>query len=161
MTYYLDPDESYIHTYIHTSRSKLNLTMAPNDNFISKAVQDGVASAGSMAGGVVDSAGKSVTGAGQGVGKRSVRIAPLSPRTSANQFSSLNSITNATAGAGNSVSDYGNGIKDWTKADGARTQTAKNPLGTTSNSYGGKGVVTGKGKSGGKGTAGNALGLSL
>lgn len=73
------------------------------------------------------------------------------------------SITNATSGAGNSVSDYGNGIKDWTKADGTRTQTAKNPLGTSSNSYGGKGVVTGagsKGKSGGKGTAGNPLGLS-
>lgn len=61
------------------------------------------------------------------------------------------------------MSDYGNGIKDWTKADGARTSTVKNPLGTSGNSYGGKGVVTGagnKGKSGGKGTAHNPLGLS-
>ena len=44
--------------------------MAPNDNWISKTVQRGVASAGSMAGGVVDSAGKSVEGAGKGVGNR-------------------------------------------------------------------------------------------
>ena len=50
--------------------SKLQRGMAPNDNWISKTVQSGVASAGSMAGGVVDSAGKSVEGAGKGVGNR-------------------------------------------------------------------------------------------
>lgn len=42
--------------------------MASNDNFISKAVQNGVSSAGNYAGGVVDSAGKSVAGAGRGLG---------------------------------------------------------------------------------------------
>lgn len=43
-----------------------------NDNFISKAVSDGVSSAGNLAGGLVDSAGQSVSGAGRGVGDRSV-----------------------------------------------------------------------------------------
>lgn len=44
--------------------------MAPNDNFISRAVQNGVAAAGGFAGGIVDSAGRSVQGAGRGVGNR-------------------------------------------------------------------------------------------
>lgn len=46
--------------------------MAPNDNFISRTVQNGVATAGGYAGGVVDAAGKSVSGAGRNVGNRSV-----------------------------------------------------------------------------------------
>ena len=49
-----------------------------------------------------------------------------------------------------------------TKASGPRTQTASNPVGTSSNSYAGKKVVTGagsKGGAGGKGTASNPLGL--
>ena len=45
-------------------------TMAPNDNFISRAVQNGVATAGGYAGGVVDAAGKGVSGAGRNVGNR-------------------------------------------------------------------------------------------
>lgn len=44
--------------------------MPPNDNFISRTIQSGVAAAGNFAGGVVDSAGRSVQGAGQGVGSR-------------------------------------------------------------------------------------------
>lgn len=44
--------------------------MAPNDNFISRAVNNGVATAGGYAGGAVDAAGKSVSGAGRGVGNR-------------------------------------------------------------------------------------------
>ncbi len=45
-------------------------TMAPNDNFIQRAVNNGVATAGGYAGGVVDAAGKSVSGAGRNVGNR-------------------------------------------------------------------------------------------
>ena len=75
-----------------------------------------------------------------------------------------NSVTKAANSAGGSASNYGNGIKDATRADGQRTQTAQNPLGLSSNSYGGKKVVTGAGKKGGatgnKGTANNPLGLS-
>ena len=74
------------------------------------------------------------------------------------------SVTSATNSAGGSASNYGNGIKDATRANGQRTQTAQNPLGLSSNSYGGKKVVTGGGKKGGttanKGTANNPLGLS-
>jgi len=74
------------------------------------------------------------------------------------------SVTNATNSAGGSASNYGNGIKDATKASGSRTQTAQNPLGVSSNSYGGKKVVTGAGSKGssgaGKGTASNPLGLA-
>lgn len=44
--------------------------MAPNDNFIQRAVNDTVAGAGSYAGGIVDSAGKTVSGAGRNVGNR-------------------------------------------------------------------------------------------
>lgn len=73
-------------------------------------------------------------------------------------------MTNAANSAGGSASNYGNGIKDATKASGPRTQTAQNPSGTSSNSYGGKQVVTGAGSkgssSGSKGTASNPLGLS-
>lgn len=74
------------------------------------------------------------------------------------------SVTKTAGGMGGSASNYGNGIKDYTKASGPRTQTAQNPLGTSSNSYGGKKVLTGAGSKGGsagsKGTAGNPLGLS-
>ena len=74
------------------------------------------------------------------------------------------SVTNAAGGAGGSVSNYGNGIKDATGASGARTQTAQNPTGLSSNKYGGKKVVTGAGGKGGssgsKGSASNPLGLS-
>ena len=44
--------------------------MAPNDNFIQRAVNNGVATAGDYAGGVVDAAGKGVSGAGRNVGSR-------------------------------------------------------------------------------------------
>ena len=44
--------------------------MSSNDNFISHAVQSGVATAGGYAGGVVDAVGKSVSGAGRNVGNR-------------------------------------------------------------------------------------------
>ena len=44
--------------------------MTSNDNFISRAVQNGVASAGNFAGGIIDSAGRGVQGAGSGVGTR-------------------------------------------------------------------------------------------
>ena len=75
-----------------------------------------------------------------------------------------NSVTKAANSAGGSASNYGNGIKDATRASGQRTQTAQNPLGLSSNSYGGKKVVTGGGKKGGstgnKATANNPLGLS-
>lgn len=82
------------------------------------------------------------------------------------RFSLLHSLTNASNGAGGTVSDYGNAVKDWTGADGPRTATAKNPVGTTTNKEGGKKVVTGAagtkagGASTGKGTANNPLGLS-
>ena len=66
------------------------------------------------------------------------------------------SVTNAAGSAGGSASNYANGIKDATKASGPRTQTASNPLGTSSNAYGGKKVVTGAGS---KGSASNPLGL--
>ena len=46
--------------------------MSSNDNFISRAVQNGVSTAGGYAGGVVDAAGKSVSGAGRNVGDRYV-----------------------------------------------------------------------------------------
>lgn len=48
----------------------ISLDMAPNDNFIQRGVDNAVASAGSYAGGVVDAAGKSVSGAGRNVGNR-------------------------------------------------------------------------------------------
>ena len=53
--------------------------MSSNDNFISRAVQNGVATAGGYAGGVVDAAGKSVSGAGRNVGNRYVlkKLHPL------------------------------------------------------------------------------------
>ena len=74
------------------------------------------------------------------------------------------SVTNAAGGAGGSVSNYGNGIKDATGASGTRAQTAQNPTGLSSNKYGGKKVVAGAGSkgssSGNKGTANNPLGLS-
>ena len=44
--------------------------MAPNDNFVQRAVNNGVATAGSYAGGVVDAAGKGVSSAGLSVGNR-------------------------------------------------------------------------------------------
>lgn len=73
-------------------------------------------------------------------------------------------MTDAANGAGGSASDYGNGIKDATKACGPRTQTAQNPLGTSNNSFGAKKVVSGTtlagNLSGSKGTASNPLGLS-
>ena len=56
--------------------------MAPNDNFIQRAVNNGVASAGNYAGSVVDAAGKGVSNAGRNAGNRSgllpasVRIKP-------------------------------------------------------------------------------------
>lgn len=74
------------------------------------------------------------------------------------------SVTKAANSAGGSASNYGNGIKDATRAGGQRTQTSQNPLGLSSNSYGGKKVVTGGAKSGGStgntSTANNPLGLS-
>ena len=74
------------------------------------------------------------------------------------------SVTKAANSAGGSASNYGNGIKDATRAGGQRTQTSQNPLGLSSNSYGGKKVVTGGRKKGGstgnKATANNPLGLS-
>ena len=73
-------------------------------------------------------------------------------------------MTNYAKGAGDSASNYGNGIKDATKAGGPRTQTAQNPIGLSSNSYGGKKVVTRAGSKGGSGgskqSASNPLGLS-
>jgi hypothetical protein len=80
------------------------------------------------------------------------------------QYADEHSVTNAANSAGGSASDYGNGIKDATKASGPRTQTAQNPLGTSNNSFGGKKVVSGTtstgNSSGSKGTASNPLGLS-
>ena len=52
--------------------SNSTTVMSSNDNFISRAVQSGVATAGGYAGGVVDAAGKSVSGAGRNVGNRYV-----------------------------------------------------------------------------------------
>lgn len=50
--------------------------MPSNDNFISRTVQSGVATAGGYAGGVVDVAGKSVSGAGRNMGNRSAHTFP-------------------------------------------------------------------------------------
>lgn len=50
------------------NRTQFKDTMAPNDNFISRGIQSGVAAAGSFAGGVVDSAGKTVQNSGRGIG---------------------------------------------------------------------------------------------
>ena len=86
----------------------------------------------------------------------------FSPNT-CEQKLTINSVANAAGSAGGSVSNYGNGVKDATKASGPRAQTAQNPLGMSSNSYGGKKVVAGSaskgGRAGDKGTAGNPLGL--
>lgn len=54
--------------HFDTEIRNLQPTMAPNDNFISRGIQSGVAAAGSFAGGVVDSAGKTVQSTGRGVG---------------------------------------------------------------------------------------------
>lgn len=54
-------------------------TMAPNENFIQRAVNNGVAIAGGYAGGVVDVVGKSVSGAGRNVGNRLLSPLSLSP----------------------------------------------------------------------------------
>lgn len=77
------------------------------------------------------------------------------------------SITNATHSLGDGTRNYGNGIKDATKADGPRSQTKENPLGLSKNQVARKSVVvgakkdyTGVSSSGGKQTAGNPLGLS-
>ncbi len=72
----------------------------------------------------------------------------------------LRRVTNTTNGWGNGARDYGNGVKDATKASGTRSQTAQNPLGTGRNAVSGRQtVVGGGGKAGGKGSAGNPLGL--
>ncbi len=155
-----------------------------NDNWVSKTAQSYVASAGSMAGNVVDSAGKTVEGAGRGVGQRyHSPFPPFLPTCPLPPFPSLpkpptppkhapthalivlllcNSITNAATGAGGTVSDYGNGVKDWTKADGSRAQTAKNPVGTSGSGSVTKGAAAGagKGNAAGKGGAQNPLGLN-
>jgi len=149
-----------------------------NDNWVSKTAQSYVASAGSMAGNLVDSAGKTVEGAGRGVGQRylspfypslptlSPHLPPFPPPKHAPTHALIflllcNSITNAATGAGGTVSDYGNGVKDWSKADGSRAQTAKNPVGTSGSGGGTKEAAAGagKGKAAGKGGAQNPLGL--
>lgn len=45
-------------------------TMAPNDNFIQRAVNNGVATAGTYAGDAVNAAGKTVSAAGRNAGDR-------------------------------------------------------------------------------------------
>ena len=55
--------------------------MSSNDNFISRAVQNGVSTAGGYAGGLVDAAGKSVSGAGRNVGDRYVHKESTSSTT--------------------------------------------------------------------------------
>ncbi|MCJ1279588.1 hypothetical protein MMC21_007412 [Puttea exsequens] len=109
--------------------------MAPNENIISRTINNGVSSAGGYAGGVVDAAGKSVSNAGRNAG---------------------DSVTKSTGGAGGSVSNYANSIRDATGASGPRSQTAQNPLGTSGNKHSGKQGVTGAGSKQG---ASNPLGL--
>ncbi|MCJ1254806.1 hypothetical protein MMC24_002622 [Lignoscripta atroalba] len=83
------------------------------DGFVSNAV----AGAGSFAGDVVGGVGNGINGMGQSV-EYSIRR------------------------YGDATKDYGNAIKDWTKADGVRQGTATNPLGLTDSWTGGKSALT-------------------
>lgn len=119
--------------------------MAPNDNFITRNINAGIASAGSAAGSLVDGGGKSIQTSGRGLG---------------------DTVTKKANTSGGAVRDYANGIKDAAGSGGPRSATASNPLGTSRNKVGGKSQLTGSsgGKSGGvagakTGTASNPLGL--
>lgn len=57
------------------------------------------------------------------------------------------------------VREYGNSVKDYTGAGGARATTKGNPLGLTTGGGGGGGGVSSSGGRVGKGTASNPLGL--
>ena len=113
----------------------------PEQNFINRYVSNAIAGAGNLAGGIVDSAGKSVQGVGRNVG---------------------NTVTNTAGGWGDGVREHGNNIKDYTKASGERAQTKQNPLGMKRE---GNRLTQGSGNPGvragaAKGTASNPLGLS-
>jgi len=71
------------------------------------------------------------------------------------------SITNQSRGWGDSVREYGNGIKDATGASGPRSGTATNPLGIARNKESARLAQQAKKGSGSttKGTANNPLGL--
>ena len=76
--------------------------------YINSAVTAATAAAGGLAGGVVDGVGNGISTAGRTVG---------------------DSIAGAAQGWGTGICEYGNSIKDYTKATGPRSQTAGNPLG--------------------------------
>lgn len=86
-------------------------------NGVQTAIQPGIASAGSFAGGAVSSVGNGVNGVGE-------------------------SINGYVRRYGTGIQEYGNAIRDWTGAEGPRAQTAANPLGLSSNKAGGKLGVT-------------------
>lgn len=71
--------------------------MAPNDNFISRGIQSGVSAVGGFAGGVVDSAGKTVQNSGRDVGNRfafpASIVCPLPPGCLASRHISLTFLT--------------------------------------------------------------------
>lgn len=120
--------------------------MPPNDSFISRKINAGVASAGNAAGSLVDGGGKSIQTSGRGLG---------------------DSVTQKANASGGVVRDYANGIKDAAGSGGTRSTTASNPLGMSGNKVGGKAQLAGStnggkitGTTGGKtATANNPLGL--
>lgn len=80
-------------------------------------IQSTVSTAGSYAGGALNTVGNGINGIGQ-------------------------SINGTVKRYGDGVRDYGNGVMDWANAPGTRGQTASNPLGLSSGKTGGKSSVT-------------------
>jgi len=94
-----------------------NWVLGKVSDALAPTVASTVSTAGSFAGGAVSAVGSSINGVGAG-------------------------INNSIRRYGDGAMDYGNSIRDWTKADGIRAQTASNPLGLASGAAGGKRGVT-------------------
>ncbi|KAF2186955.1 hypothetical protein K469DRAFT_725594 [Zopfia rhizophila CBS 207.26] len=114
--------------------------MAPSDSWLTRTTNSAAACVGNFAGGIATAIGNGVAGAGRGAGT---------------------SITNTSRGWGDAVRDYGNSIKDVAGASGARSGTAKNPLGMASSRSGARATMASRQGGGAprKGTANNPLGL--
>lgn len=80
-------------------------------------IQSTVSSAGTFAGGALNTVGSGINGVGETINGTIKRY-------------------------GDGVRDYGNGVMDWTNASGVRAQTASNPLGLNSGMTQGKRSVT-------------------
>ena len=120
--------------------------MPPNENFITRNINAGIASAGGAAGSLIDGGGKSIQTSGRGLGQ---------------------TVTNKANSSGGVVRDYANGIRDAAGSGGSRSTTTSNPLGLSGNKASGKSQISGGssstrgsgGTSATKGTASNPLGL--